>query len=292
MSNYKIYLPTSGGKAGKGCAVTSNFQIRKDNCVVKQFRFKVRDFADRDRALHAAQAWIAAQERGGGFTLIELLVVITVIAILAALLLPSLARAKQKSQGIQCLSNLRQLHVAWQMYCDDNNRLPVSLSQTPTPRAGEWISITGDYAEAPQGSSLWQYLRSPGVFQCPADHKNAVSMAINRYMGDPYDSTPWWTNFHTPGDIFDPSRFFVFADGWWWLFDAYPPSIYYQYLPNRNLDMHARSANFIFTDGHAQSKRWQDARTCEPQLTFTRHTPNNPDIDWMAFHSTFSKTAP
>jgi len=100
----------------------------------------------------------AGSGRGrAGFTLIELLVVIAIIAILAALLLPALAKAKQKAVTVNCVSNLKQWGVIWRLYCDDNQgSFSPGTTSSGFPR-GEWVLTLLDY-----------YGKKPPILLCPA----------------------------------------------------------------------------------------------------------------------------
>ena len=109
------------------------------------------------------------RRRDSGFTLIELLVVIAIIAILASILFPVFASAKERARMVKCMSNLRQLAYAMRIYADDNDgRLPSAGIYMGTP---DWCGCTGVGAPVyPQIGTIWAYTKkSKGIFICPTD---------------------------------------------------------------------------------------------------------------------------
>jgi prepilin-type N-terminal cleavage/methylation domain-containing protein/prepilin-type processing-associated H-X9-DG protein len=225
------------------------------------------------------------------FTLIELLVVIAIIAILAAMLLPALAKSKQKAQGIKCESNLRQLVIAWFCYAADNNDVLAQniasdsgrMAGTPTDPTAQpgqpnasWV--LGDISSASASTNflyithglLYSCAPSLGVYKCPADIKTGSgnaptvrSMSMNSWMG----GIPPWSSFDMNylklSKILKPppSKALVFVDenpdtindGYW----AQEPISPKQWIDSP-AHYHNNAGGISFADGHAMIRKWTD----------------------------------
>src|SRR5438445_10432363 len=132
---------------------------------------------DQLSALATGRRWRA--RRGWAFTVIELLVVIAIIAILAPMLLPVLSRAKNKAQGIKCISNLKQLQLGWQLYATDFSDYMVPNAPLGYPPEQSWCdsayqswgnSDANTNADVYRKAILAPFLGGQlGVYKCPAD---------------------------------------------------------------------------------------------------------------------------
>lgn len=160
--------------------------------------------------------------RKPGFTLIELLVVIAIIAILAAILFPVFAQAREKARQTMCLSNLRQLGTSIQMYIQDyDERLPGSSWQNNRCGfAGHWVP-PGNIAASPnwriEDGSLMPYVKNVKLFACPSDAVasswNATSgLRTDRAKGLSYAFNAYLANFISIATVPAPADIIILID--------------------------------------------------------------------------------
>lgn len=247
----------------------------------------------------------------GAFTLIELLVVISVITILAALLLPALVGAKRQAARIQCISNEKQLVLAWTIYYGDNNEQLVlngGDTSTTSARAHLWTyggnhgsadALTNDlYLTGPNYALFAKILPTARIYKCPADTSSwplwnsklvyvpeLRSYSMNSYFGTPAAGVilpisldPAYKVYLKSSQIAadSPGNRFVFMD-------VNPASIC---TPGFGVDMtlqtwihypsdlHRQRGILAFADGHVEPHRWLDRRTMVHLAGGTAYIPH------------------
>jgi prepilin-type N-terminal cleavage/methylation domain-containing protein len=250
--------------------------------------------------------------QGGGFSLVELLVTIVIISILGALLIPALSSAKTKARAVSCLSNLKQVGLAFTSYAVDHedailpNRDGVNIPLGETWVEG-WEGNTGPDCTNVlylQRSLIGPYLKATGVWRCPSAGSSGLAanvrepirtISLNCFMGSP-NNVPGVVAYKHLGDINrpSPSEALIFVDersdtindgsfAMQWDFDINQPNAWS--LRDKPAVVHNGGAILTYADAHAGLHRWQDSRTRSAPRNDSV-MPGNRDVLWLQAHGT------
>ena len=235
-----------------------------------------------------------------GFTLVELLVVIAIIAVLMAILLPALNRAREQGKRAVCLNNVHSLTLGWMLYCDDwDEYLPQAYTRLTTgwirEIPGPGYRIKPDEAprdlqlKALREGSLFPYLKSIDIYRCPvAPQKEfrtySITHAMNGFAGESWGGGKI---IKQRTEFTHPANRIVFLDDYvrdWdacWMVWWSKPS-WWNTTPIR----HGYGNVFSLADGHAEWWKWEDQRTITRAIiSYENGSPemmerqeNNPDL--------------